>query len=158
MLRNVVVAGSGRYGLNSAFAASHVNISGLWSEGSFNQTTPAPLRGGDPLHDGSLKYLTRVEDGSPLAAAGQGGHDLGATLLHRYGRDAARHGEPGYREPTNTPLWPWPNEARIKAEMCAVARRGFCSQGKRLDGLRPVTLSSHVWEALGHPAPLSVAP
>lgn len=44
----------------------------------------------------------------------------------RYGVDGSRYGEAGYNAPQATSLWPWPNQDRIKAEMCAVATRGFC--------------------------------
>ena len=37
----------------------------------------------------------------------------GITPLNRYG--------------TSTPLWPWPNEDRIRTEMCQFESRGFCS-------------------------------
>ena len=48
------------------------------------------------------------------------------TLPQRYGVDGTRHGEVGMSAPQGA-LLPWPNEARIKAEMCTGTSRGFCS-------------------------------
>jgi hypothetical protein len=39
---------------------------------------------------------------------------------------------------------PWPNEARIKTEMCAGVTRGFCSA---------TSLTDYIWGYLGNPAP-----
>jgi hypothetical protein len=43
-------------------------------------------------------------------------------------------------------LWPWPNEARIKKEMCTDAgvTRGFCSA---------TSLTDYVWNYLGNGNP-----
>ncbi len=152
-LRNAVVLGSGRFGLNSAYTASYVSVNGNFSEGLYNQTTPTHVIPGDPLANGSLKYITRIEAGSALKGQGAGGADVGANVRYRYGRDGTHFGDPGYNTLTSTPLWPWPNQARIKAEMCRNTTRGFCSTGKRLDGVNPVTLTSYIWEAAGNPMP-----
>ena len=141
-LNNVVVLGSGRYGLNTAYPAAYVSLHGSFSEGAYNQTTPTHVIAGDPRANGSLKYITRIEAGSALKGQGAGGADVGANVLYRYGTDGTHFGDAGYDTLTTTALWPWPNEARIKAEMCAATTRGFCSTGKRLDGVNAVTLSS----------------
>jgi hypothetical protein len=155
-LRNVVVRGSGRYGLNSAYVASNVNVTGQYSEGSYNQTVPVNVVAGDPVANGALRYVTRVESGSMLSGKGWNGSDLGASVLNRYGKDGTRHGEPDFNTLTGMRLWPWPNEGRIKADLCAATTRGFCSTGRRLDGINPVTLTSYVWEAVGQPMPVDI--
>jgi hypothetical protein len=155
-LRNVVVRGSGRYGLNSAYVASHVNVTGQYSEGTYNQTVPVNVVAGDPVASGALRHVTRVEAGSMLSGKGFNGSDLGATVLNRYGKDGTRHGEAGFNTLTTTRLWPWPNEDRIKADLCAATTRGLCTTGRRLDGVNPVTLTSYVWEAVGQPMPADV--
>jgi hypothetical protein len=157
-LRSAIVMGSGRYGLNSAYAASHVNVTGTWATATYNQTTPSNIVSGDPRANGSLKYLPRIESGSPLKGQGFGGSDLGATILYRYGADGSRHGDTGFNALSGTSLWPWPNEARIRAEMCASTARGFCSTGKRLDNVNPVSFTSYVWEMLGTPMPATLGP
>src|SRR5207244_824530 len=73
---------------------------------------------------------------------GQPYSGIGANVANRYQNGA----------PTSTPLWPWPNEARIKAEMCADTTRGFCS-AKRLDGVSAGTLTSYIWEYENQPLP-----
>jgi hypothetical protein len=52
--------------------------------------------------------------------------------LLRYGRDGTLWGEIGYDELTTDPLWPWPYEAEIKADMAAYDKRGFCADGQTL--------------------------
>lgn len=158
VLRNVLVLGAGRYGINSAYPATHVMVHGQWREGAFNQTRPREAVEGNPAADGSLKYPVRIEPGSRLKARGTGGSDIGANLLWRYGKDGTHYGEAGYNGLSNVPLWPWPNEDRIKAEMCTEVQRGFCSSRPRADGKGPTTLTSYIWESLGHPLPERLTP
>lgn len=157
-LRNAVVVGVTRYSINSAYTPSFVDTFG----GSFNQTSCSTgCYTSDPRADGptpSLQYLTRIEPGSFLSTRGFNGAALGATVTHRYGVSGTRFGDANYNTLTATPLWPWPNEARIKREMCATTSRGFCSPGTRLDGSNPITLTSYVWEALGNPLPAGIYP
>ena len=152
-MRNVLIRGAGRYGLNSSYQASYVNITGTYSGGTYNQTTPLNVLAGDPIASGSLKYITRVESGSLLSGKGASGSDVGANVIYRYGADGTRFGQASYNTLSTAKLWPWPNEARIKAEMCAATTRGFCSTGKRRDGVNPVTLSSYIWEQAGTTMP-----
>ncbi|EKD27035.1 MAG: hypothetical protein ACD_79C00915G0001 [uncultured bacterium] len=58
-------------------------------------------------------------------------------------------------------LWPFPNENLIKAKMSAYSydngnlngKRGFCADGKQLNGRDDITLTSYIWEYLGNPIP-----
>lgn len=143
---NVLVAGAGRFGINSAVAPSYVNVHGA-AGNPYNQTyCTLGCYSRDPLADGSLKYLTRIETGSYLKGRGENGADIGANLIYRYGGDGARFGDAGYNALTSVPLWPWPNEERLKSEMCAKSgvARGFCAAP---------SLTRYVWEYLGHPTP-----
>jgi len=153
VLRNVLVLGSGRYGINSAYAPRQVAVRGQWLMGTYNQTRPQGELNVDPVASGALRHPLRIEARSPLKGKGVEGADIGANMLLRYGTDGTRFGEPGYNAPTRQPLWPWPNEERIKAEMCKTTERGFCSPGRRLDGKGPVTLTSYIWESMGRPMP-----
>jgi len=156
-IKNIVVLGSGTNGVNSVAQPSYVDVSGSWSQGAYNQ---APCVIGclttDPKSNGSLKYIVRIENGSPLKGTGYNGADYGANVVNRYGADGSRYGEASYNTLTSTPLWPWPNESRIKAEMCASATRGFCAAGTRIDGTGPITLTTYIWEALGNPIPAGI--
>ena len=96
-LRQAKVSGSGRFAVNSAYAPQQVRVSGNWREGAFNQT-----RGSNSASEG-------------------GAH------LQRYGIDGRHHGEPGFDAPSAAPLWPWPNEARLRADLCATTTRGLCA-------------------------------
>ena len=159
IVRNIISANYGRYGINSASTPAYVDVYNS-AGGTYNQTTcNTGCRTTNPQADGttpSLLYPVRVEQGSALKGAGLSGADIGANIITRYGIDGARFGDAGYNTPTGTNLWPWPNESRIKAEMCTNTTRGFCSTGKRLDGVNNVTLTSYIWEALGNPLPSSV--
>lgn len=66
--------------------------------------------------------------------ATQASHAGGASALFRYVD----------RKLTTDALWPWPNEARIKSEMCATAPRGFCSAP---------SLTNYVWSQMGSGSP-----
>lgn len=93
----VTVGGTGRYGINSAVAPSQCNVTGSW-QSAYNQT----------------------------ACAGAGTAAPVWTLPQRYGVDGTRYGDAGVNSPQGA-LLPWPNDARIRAEMCVGTSRGFCS-------------------------------
>lgn len=100
----------------------------------------------NPFTNGLL-YLPRIEAGSVLSLGGTGGQ-RGAQIVKRIGTPGTLYGESGYSTTTGTELWPWPNEARIKKEMCADAgvTRGFCSSA---------SLTEYVLGYLGNPNPYS---
>jgi len=80
-----------------------------------------------------MSYITRIEAASPYKGKGSTG-DIGANVVTRY-QDGTL---------TAAPLWPWPNEARIKAEMCAETTSGFCAAA---------SLTAYVWEYEGRSMP-----
>jgi hypothetical protein len=96
-----------------------------------------------------LKYLARTEAGSVLAAGGTSGGPRGAQVTNQIGTSGTLYGDAGYNTTTAASLWPWPNEARIKQEMCTAAgvTRGFCSA---------VSLTDYLWSALGNPTPANI--
>jgi hypothetical protein len=85
-----------------------------------------------------LKYVGRIEAGSPCVSKGEGGSNCGADLTRRY-HDGVM---------TSTALWPWPNQDRIRKDMCVDAgvSRGFCSAP---------SLTDYVWGYLGNANPYS---
>jgi hypothetical protein len=120
---------------------------------------------------GSLRYLPRgPEADSLLATAGENGGPIGARVLWKIGVDGTLYGEPGwnversiengYGQPQDR-LWPWPNEAVIKAEFAAygggglLGARGFAAPGNGLYG-GPRTLTSYIWEFLGSACPVTI--
>jgi parallel beta-helix repeat protein len=117
----------------------------------------------DPLTDGLL-YPVRVESGSRLSTAGNGGGQLGPNVINILGKDGVFKGELDWNTPQGS-LWPYPLEDWVKSEMASMpatisgnampsATRGFASPtAKRLDGVNPVTLTSYIWESLGNPIP-----
>jgi hypothetical protein len=142
---NVLVAGATRYGINSAIKPAYVNVHGAAT--AYNQTScSVGCYAEDPIANGSLKYITRIEPRSFLSGRGEGTSDIGANIVYRYGVDGARFGDAGYNILTAYSLWPWPNETRIKSEMCGQSgvTRGFCSAA---------SLTRYVWEYLGSTLP-----
>jgi hypothetical protein len=152
-VRNIVVIGTGRYAMNSKIQPSFVNVFGTWT-GNYNQTTCATgCRTTDPMNDGatpSLKWPLRIEAGSALFGTGFGGANYGATVVNRYGTDGARHGDPNFNTLTTTPLWPWPNQATIKTQMCAGVTRGWCGTSQ--------TLTEYIWGQTGNGLPPGITP
>ncbi|UXI66143.1 hypothetical protein [Tahibacter amnicola] len=158
----------------------HGNHNAYFGNGApYGGAQPSPGAGDVTTHNivysptnpgGSLRFLPRgPEDASPLATAGTAGGRIGARLLWKIGVDGTLYGEPGWnveRSPQNgygrpeDRLWPFPNEAVIKAEFAAYSggglpgARGFAAPGLGLYG-GPRTLSSYIWEYLGSPCPSS---
>ena len=100
----------------------------------------------DPTTHG-LEYILRVEPGSRLSTAGANGGQAGANIVKRIGVSGTLHGEPGYDQVTNDDLWPWPEEARIKADLAESNSRGFSASSK--------SLTNYLWEILGNPSPVT---
>lgn len=174
ILKNILAIGSGSYGFYVDLIPSDINIFGSFGSAFYSASkkctlgtagcyseNPQAISGG--YTNKSLMYLTRIEDNSFLKAKAQGGADIGANILYRYGVDNTRHGEVGFNTLTNTPLWPYPNEARIKTEMSTGLdangnpnTRGFCAASKQLDGTSDTTLTSYIWEMLGNQIPAEI--
>jgi hypothetical protein len=89
---------------------------------------------GDLTSDPDMQYITRIESGSPYKNGGSTG-DIGANVINRYSDGVL----------TGTPLWPWPNEARIKSDMCPGVTTGWCGT--------PKTLTQYIWAFLGNSSP-----
>lgn len=94
----VTVGGSGRYAINSAVAGADCNVTGTW-QSAYNQTT----------------------------CSGQGSGAAVWSLPPRYGVDGSRFGDVGVNAVQAAGLLPYPNDARIRAEMCVNTTRGLCS-------------------------------
>ncbi len=113
----------------------------------------------NPLANGLL-YLPRIEDGSVLKTGGSSNGQRGAQIVYRTGTSGSLHGGAGYNALTGTALWPWPNEARIKADMASYSGlgpsgvRGFTA-GTSKDG-SPQTLTKYIWEYLGNQIPADI--
>jgi chitodextrinase len=72
---------------------------------------------------------------------------VGADIVNRIGTAETFQGDTGWNVDTGLLLWPFPNEARIKKEMCTDAgvTRGFCSD--------PVSLTNYIMNYLGNGDP-----
>ena len=126
--------------------------------GGVHTPTPGPHDRTDNVVP--LKYLPRIEEGSPLKTAGMGGGQIGAEILFQIGGTGTLHDDPGWDQPATDPLWPFPNEDEIRNDMASymgpggVGARGF-AKGNSLDGT-PQTLTKYVWEYLGNQIPADV--
>lgn len=126
---------------------------GANTAGSYNVYYQTPLPSGSInalTIDPQIQYITKP--GNAVLSNGQGGTSRGATIVNRY-QDGVL---------TNIPLWPWPNEARIKADfqtnfgLAGVnPKRGFTLDGNDAFG-KPMTLTRYIWQYLGNEIPADI--
>ncbi|HEU4603405.1 MAG TPA: hypothetical protein VFS24_15635 [Steroidobacteraceae bacterium] len=102
----------------------------------------------NPLTNG-FKYLPRIENGSTLKTMGSGGGQIGPQITQRIGVSGTLFGEAGFEDETAQPLWPWPNEARIKTDFAEYNSRGFSASAG--------SLTDYIWDFLGSSSPVSPA-
>jgi len=88
-----------------------------WNNGGGSCGTNAQTY--DPELNG-LKYPTRIEAAGSLLTDGEGGGQIGPTIIKRRGVSGTLYGDAGYDTLTDDDLWPFPNEARIKADFGSV--------------------------------------
>lgn len=153
------------YGIGSDIRSDYNDLYG----NAANYQSCATCKGAGPHDrqvDPGLRYIVRIEPDSPLKGAASDGGDVGANVLQRIGVSGTLHGEPGWDQVTSEPLWPFPNEARIKADMGAWTNpvdaaigppgaRGFCAPGTARYG-GSISLTSYVWEYLGNACPQEI--
>ncbi|MFA4830785.1 MAG: hypothetical protein WC618_01235, partial [Patescibacteria group bacterium] len=160
---NSIIYGSHDYGIADYMASDYnalynnrVNYGGdhTPTPGAHDIITTNPLTNG-------LIYLPRIEAGTVLKTAGQGGGQIGAEIMYQHGVSGTLYGEPGWDTLTSVPLWPFPNEALIKSDFASYngpgpsGKRGFAADGNGLYG-GPITLTSYIWEYLGNPCPVGI--
>jgi hypothetical protein len=134
-LTDSLVTGNSNIGLNGFYSTSHNNVHGNATDYAGGAAPGASPMSADP----QLRYVARLEAGAPGDGAASDGGDRGATVFKRTVDGAV----------TSADLWPWPNQDRIKAEMCEGVSRGFCGAA--------VSLTQYVWQFLGHPVPPEIA-
>lgn len=156
-----------RYGVDT------VNISNFTGDLEVYNTDIANVSELDPVQsagnpEGSLRYLLRAEAETNMTAKGLDGGDLGANVMTLLGRSGTMHGEPGFDEETNIPMWPFPMEEIIKqkfseyeytgstysghytnrevtGEGTLLGARGFAVEGQ--------SLTNYIWGYLGAVVP-----
>jgi len=147
LLANVIAYQSNRYGVNSIVTPSYSDVFGAASS-AYNQTTcSVGCKTTNPTSDGtpaSVKYVARIESGSALSGTGLGSADYGANIVKSYGVDGSFYGNAQFDTLSTNTLWPWPNEARIKSDMCSGTSRGFCGSS---------SLTEYIWTYLGNSNP-----
>jgi hypothetical protein len=95
-----------------------------------------------------------------LKTAGVSGTQIGAEIMYQHGVSGTLYGETGYDTLTSVPLWPWPNEALIKADFASYSGpgpsgvRGFAT-GTSKDGTAQ-SLTKYIWEYLGNTIPSEI--
>lgn len=164
ILKDSILQHDNAFGV-AEYMASDYNIyfNNTANFGTVTYQGPIPVAGAnDRLNvNPLLKYPVRVEAGTPGSGTASDGGDVGATILYRIGTPGTLYGDAGYDNPTTIPLWPWDDEAVIKADMAsytgqgASGTRGFAAPGNGLYG-GPITLTSYIWESLGNACPADV--
>lgn len=121
---------------------------------SFRGVEILPENGGfSNRRKASIFYLPQGASKTGRWQAGQPeGDGIGAEIMNRIGATGAYYEDQEWDTVTSDPLWPWPFEDRIKGDFSEVDSRGFAAQGKGLYG-GEISLTSYVWEFLGHPCP-----
>ncbi len=97
-----------------------------------------------------IRYLPRVESGSLLSLGGIQGGQRGANIMKRLGTSGTLYGESGYNTETSEDLWPWPYEARIKADFAEESTRGFAGG--------TATMTDYIFALLGNASPIGQVP
>ena len=160
-LKNSVLAHCNSFGVAdytasdyNAFFANGANYGGQ------HPATPGAHDRTDDSVSKSLLYLPRIEPGSPLKTAGEGGGQIGAEIIFKIGGTGTLQDDPGWDVASAEPLWPFPNEDQIRNDMASYAgpgapgARGF-AMGNSLDGTQQ-TLTKYIWEYLGNRIPADV--
>ncbi len=162
LVKNSVAVGATRtgYNVNNSTVENSANFSASTTQGDFDTNSACTGCTGlsvNPTTDGSYLYPLKVEASSAVANA-ISGQNIGASIVNRYGLSNAINGDTDYNTLSSDPLWPWPNEFRIKQDMCVddAITRGFCDAGLQLNGSDNVTLTSYIWEFLGNAIPASI--
>ena len=113
----------------------------------------------DPMQEG-LRYLPRIEAGSALAEAGEGGARIGAEVMTLIGKSGTFYGEPGYLDETGIPMWPFPHETLVRRFFADYSYTGIVRDGstQTLSGERGFcageqSLTHYVWAYLGSTVP-----
>jgi len=156
VLRNLSIINTSRPGIRSLGSRVHssllVNVKGANSAGDRCHYENSATPGGTNVSTGpaGLRYPVRIEAGSPCKGTGLGGSDRGANILYRYKNGVL----------TTEPLWPWPNEDRIREDFrtdfgTPNPARGFCADGVDAWG-QPHSLTRYVWQALGNQIPAEI--
>ena len=109
-MRNVTISGTGSHGVAN------------WSNGK----------------DVTLvnSKLTGVKGELTKGVVTTSGSSAGATIGKVLGKSGTLWGESGYDVEQDASLWPWPQEALVKARMCAGFTTGLCASGTLTEYLR----------------------
>ena len=123
----------------------------------------------DPMVN-ALRYITRIEANSDLSGIASDNGDIGARVVNLVGKSGTLYGENGWNMDDGVSMWPFPAEGLIKRKMAAFSytgpdyqgnegtlsgSRGFAADGEGLYG-GAITLTSYIWEYLGHACPQDV--
>jgi len=123
----------------------------------------------DPMVN-ALRYITRIEANSDLSGIASDNGDIGANVESLVGKSGTLYGENGWNIDDGVSMWPFPAEGLIKRKMAAFSytgpnylanegtlsgSRGFAAEGEGLYG-GPITLTSYIWEYLGHACPQNI--
>ena len=145
-VRNSIVAESGTAFRQHAGRVTH-SFNNCFRSGSCSSVGESSI---DPKKYGLL-YLPRIEQGSRLKSGGEDMRQVGAEIFQRIGRQGTLFGEPGYDQLSKEELWPWPEESRLKEDLCANGvSRGFCKVS--------LSLTEYLWNHLGSAFPVKPAP
>ena len=90
----------------------------------------------------SLNYLPALMLNSKLNNKDR---QVGASILKQIGKPGSLYGEAGFNKTTSKSLWPWPNEERIRKDLCEDTNRGLCASKQ--------SLTHYIWNQVGNTVP-----
>lgn len=146
-IKNTVAYRGTRNSYTSDFGITYANYFGA-DDGAFfsgKQTCSVGCLTTDPLANGAVKYPFRIESGSNLDGTAPNGQSYGANVTKKLGIDGTFYGDPSFTAPQTDDLWPWPNQARMKTEMCEGRTTQWCGTSD--------TLTTYLWNKLGNGSP-----
>ena len=190
VLSNSIIDGVSEFGgLNNGglFEYATSTNNSIANTGTINYASTANVTGtivSDPVANGCLKYLPRLEKTCASLLTPSTGTRIGANVTNMRGKSGTLWGDTDYDSDIGYPMWPFPHEDLIKTKMQAYSYsdsesvnpwvnagnipsgvhttgvisgdRGFASSSSRQTNGLPVTLTSYIWEYLGNPMPTSI--
>jgi hypothetical protein len=120
IVKNGIIAGWEDDSDNGVGGTTYIDCfgNGGSGDGGTGQTTVNPRTNG-------LIYHHRIEAGSTLATAGEGGIILGPDIVDKIGTSGTLKGETGWNTDTGEDLWPWPEQDTIKIHLRMAYSHGF---------------------------------
>ena len=136
-MSSCLISSNSGHGVNGGWSSNYMNVFGNLGSAYANGASAGPQSIASATY---RLYITSGVAGNANDGKASDGSYIGADVTRRY-VDGIK---------TADSLWPWPNESRIKTELCydaEVNTKGFCADTTS----QPIT--NYVWNMLGNGNP-----